>query len=388
MRRAVAWAAALAFAMLPCAGRAAEPYEIHVILSLTGPLTFIGQAQRDGLVALEDVVNRDGGIGGRPVRFVLHDDQTNPQVAIELFDQILASNPPAVLGPTSSASCNAIFPLVKRGPLVYCFSIAATAHAGSFEFGALATNYDQNLAGIRYLRARGLTRLAFIAPTDATGADSERAVDAILALPENRGMTLVAREHFTSSDAGVAAQIVHIKASGASAILVGTASTAAVTVFHGLGDAGLDLPVVAGYGIASVAYLRQFAPYLPRELLIEGFPCLAPNAMLDGPSRKAYQAYRAAMAARAVNVVDCLPASAWDPAAILIAALRKLGTGATAERVRLYIEGLTNFPGADGTFDFKRVPQRGMDDRAIVITRWDPAKPAFVAVSKSGGAPL
>jgi branched-chain amino acid transport system substrate-binding protein len=54
----------------------------------------------------------------------------------------------------------------------------------------------------------------------------------------------------------------------------------------------------------------------------------------------------------------------------------------------LYIEGLTNFPGADGTFDFKRIPQRGMDDRAIVITRWDPAKPAFVAVSKSGGAPL
>lgn len=388
MRLLVSAIAALAIGLAPGAGRTAEPYAIHVILSLTGPLTFIGRAQRDGLAAYEDVVNRTGGIGGRPVRFVFHDDQTTPELAIELLAQIVASNPPAVLGPTSAASCNAIFPLVKQGPLVYCFSIAATVHPGSFEFGALASNYDQNVAGIRYLRSRGLTRLAFIAPTDATGQDSERALDAILALPENKGVTLVARERFTPSDPGLAAQIVHIKASGANAILVGTASTAAITVFHGLGDAGVNLPVLAGYGVATAAFLRQFAAFLPRELLVEGFPCLAPNSMLDRAGREAFRAYRAAMLAHGVGVVDCLPAAAWDPAAILISALRKLGTGATAERVRLYIEGLTNFTGADGTFDFKRVPQRGMDDRSIVITRWDPGKPAFVVVSKSGGTPL
>ena len=35
-----------------------------------------------------------------------------------------------------------------------------------------------------------------------------------------------------------------------------------------------------------------------------------------------------------------------------------------------------------------RVPQRGMDERAIVVTRWDPVKSAFFALSKNGGAPL
>ena len=389
VRLVVAALGAVAFGLVPAAGDAAgEPFDIPAIVSLTGPLALIGQAQRDALVALEDFVNKTGGIDGRPIHFAIADDQTNPQIAVQLMNQIAAKNPALVLGPSSSGSCKAVFPLVKQGPVVYCFSIAVDTRPGSFEFGSLATNYDLNLTAIRWLRMRGLTRLALIAPTDTTGQDYDRSIDQILALPENKSLTLVAHEHMNVADVSVAAQIARIKASGANVLLLGTASTAVGTIFRGISDAGLDLPVVGGTGLASQTFMRQYAAVLPKELFVEGFPCLVPSIIVDRSLRSAYQSYRTAMVEHGVGVVDCQAAAAWDPGLILISALRKLGTNANAEQVRAYVAGQVAFAGADGAFDFKRVPQRGIDARSIIITRWDSAKLAFVAASKAGGMPL
>ena len=53
---------------------------------------------------------------------------------------------------------------------------------------------------MRYARNRGWNRLAFITPTDASGQDGDQAIDAALAMPENKDMTLVRREHFNGTD--------------------------------------------------------------------------------------------------------------------------------------------------------------------------------------------
>jgi branched-chain amino acid transport system substrate-binding protein len=53
------------------------PYEINVIISETGPFAFIGRTMRTSIGIIEGVVNRQGGIRGRPVKFVFHDDQSS-----------------------------------------------------------------------------------------------------------------------------------------------------------------------------------------------------------------------------------------------------------------------------------------------------------------------
>ena len=65
-RFAAAVLAAASLAMLAPAARAADPYEINAILSITGNLAFVGADQQQALKALEGFVNRTGGIGGRP----------------------------------------------------------------------------------------------------------------------------------------------------------------------------------------------------------------------------------------------------------------------------------------------------------------------------------
>jgi len=71
--------------LAPLSARAAgEPYEINVILSLTGIAAFLGNQELTTLKALEPVENKSGGIHGRPIKFVTYDDGSNPFNTVQL----------------------------------------------------------------------------------------------------------------------------------------------------------------------------------------------------------------------------------------------------------------------------------------------------------------
>src|SRR3954466_12317866 len=97
--------AAALVALIALAGtapvRAADPpYDINVILSLSGSAAFLAGSEQQALQIAATVINHDGGIKGRPVRFFFHDDQSSPQVTVQLINQIMGQSPkpPVVLG--------------------------------------------------------------------------------------------------------------------------------------------------------------------------------------------------------------------------------------------------------------------------------------------------
>ena len=63
---------------------------------------------------------------------------------------------------------------------------------------------------------------------------------------------------------------------------------------------------------------------------------------------------------------------AWDPAMIVIDALRKVGPNATADQLHDYIENLHGYIGITGTYDFRDGSQRGIGVDSTMIMRWDP----------------
>lgn len=58
---------------------------------------------------------------------------------------------------------------------------------------------------------------------------------------------------------------------------------------------------------------------------------------------------------------------------------------ATTVQLRVYVSGLDHFVGIAGTYDFKKVPQRGVGVEAAILYQWSPAKDDFVIVSKPSG---
>ena len=100
-RFAVAVLAAL-LALTAPAG-AADPYEINVILPLTGNIAFVGQTELQSLKALEAYINRTGGINGRPISFVVADDQNDPKTSVLLTQNLIAKKSAGHLGAVESA---------------------------------------------------------------------------------------------------------------------------------------------------------------------------------------------------------------------------------------------------------------------------------------------
>src|ERR1019366_477864 len=135
------------------------PVEIYAILSTTGNNGFFGGSEARALKAVETTVNAAGGINGHPVQFDVLDDQSSPQVTVQLLSGLVAKKVALFLGPTSPAGCFAVLPLI-----------------------------------------------AVLDSTDGSGRDGDAAFAWAFRLPENKNLVQVAQEHFNPGDSTVAAQ--------------------------------------------------------------------------------------------------------------------------------------------------------------------------------------
>jgi branched-chain amino acid transport system substrate-binding protein len=358
-----------------------------VILPLTGGAAFLAKEEAASLAVVEGLVNKSGGIGGRPLKLVYYDDQSNPQVAVQLANQVIAKNVPIVLGSTLVATCSAMAPLMKNGPVMYCFSPGIYPEPGSYVFSASLAVRDLLTATARYYREKNLKKVALIASTDATGQDGENAVALAFNGPEGRGEEIVDREHFNLTDISVAAQMSHIKASGAQAMIAWVTGAAFSTILRGAADAGLDIPIMTSTGNLIYPQLESYSAFIGDNVYFPGSPGDAPDVLARGPLKDAVTAYINAMKA-AGNRPDQGHTLSWDPALILVEALRKLGTGATATQIRDYLVQLHDWTGINGRYDFRAVPQRGLGQGSVVIVRWEKAKGTWSSVSSLGGTPL
>jgi len=361
------------------------PYEINALVPLTGGGAFLGKSYAETFRAIEISVNATGGIKGRPVKFVLNDTQTNGQTGLQIVNGLIAKHIAVFIDGGPSTVCLSTVPIVlKTGPVDYCLSPVIHPPAESFVFSASVSNADQAKTGVRYFRERGWTRIAMITSNDSTGEDYERQTDAALQLPENRGLLLVDRQHFTPTDVSVAAQLAHIKASNAQAILAWTTGTPLGTVLRGAKDAGLDLPIETAASNMTYAQMSAYANIMPKEMLFTALLAITPEATAMGPLRDAQTAYNNAFKAIGVRP-DEGHILAWDPSMIIIGALRHLGPDATADQIRSYIAHLHGWVGINGVYDFGAGDQRGISDNASAIARWDQAKNAWTRVSRPKG---
>ena len=387
LRRFAIAAIASLFALAPCGVGAADPFEIPVIVSLTGQLAFLGKEQSAARGVAEALVNKAGGVRGRPVKFVVYDDQTNPQIAVQLLNQIMAKKPVVVLGSSSTAACNAMEPLLKDGPVAYCFTPGAHPAAGSYMFSTSLSSADLVAASLRYFRESGVKKIAILASTDAGGQDGERGVVERLGDSENHELSIVAREHFNTTDISVAAQVARIKASGADALVAWTTGSPFGTVVRATIEGGLSIPMVTSSGNLSYAQLESYGDFMSDNVLFPGNPGDAPDAVPNGRVKAAATAFVNAMKAAGIRA-DQGHTLSWDPALIVVDALRKLGLDATPLQLRDYLMNLRGWDGINGTYDFRAIPQRGVGIGSVIMVRWIKSKDTWVGVSKPGGSPL
>ena len=118
--------ALVAAAPSPSAAQSKDPIKIGFVTEMSGPWSFFGTACEQGMRLAEQRINAAGGALGRPLEFVVSDDQTNPtQAAAAARSLDVQSNVLALSGPTSSDTALAMYGYAEQNKVPFVVPIAA-----------------------------------------------------------------------------------------------------------------------------------------------------------------------------------------------------------------------------------------------------------------------
>ncbi len=125
-----------AFAQAP----SGAPIRIGQSLSLTGPLAQTGLVHQIVGEIFVARLNRTGGLLGRPVEYVLLDDQSKPETARTLYEQLItAEKVDLVLGPYGTSAILAAMPVAERNHKLFIESSLGRLDLATYDMHFAAT---------------------------------------------------------------------------------------------------------------------------------------------------------------------------------------------------------------------------------------------------------
>jgi branched-chain amino acid transport system substrate-binding protein len=369
-------------------GGSGSGYTIHAIVSATGSASFLGGEEKAALLALAKHVNATGGISGHPLTFDISDNQSSAATSVSLASPLVSQAPLLIVGSLTTTDRPVDDLATSSGPVVYDLSPGDHPKPGSSVYSSSNSTTNQIGAFVNFAKTKGWTRIAAITSTDTSGQDGWTNIAKAVAA-SNGAVSIINHQTFGPTDVSVTTQLSKIKASNPQALFIWTTGTPLSTVLKGMQQLSLDsVPTMTTNGNASDKEMQSLANVLPAQLYFPGAPFMIGTQHLTGQAKSQVQAFDTAMKAAGQPVPDEGNALAWDPGLILVDALKKLGTGASATQIQHYISSLTGFAGINGTYNFTdtSIPDnRGLTIQSVYITQWNKAAGNWAEASGPAG---
>lgn len=93
----------------------AAPLKIGISLGITGKYSLTSNKQKNAYAIFQEEINAKGGILGRPVEFVIKDNESKADIAITQYEELITKDKvDFVIGPYTSGLTLAISPVVEK----------------------------------------------------------------------------------------------------------------------------------------------------------------------------------------------------------------------------------------------------------------------------------
>jgi branched-chain amino acid transport system substrate-binding protein len=341
---AAALAAPAVLASAPAAAQGA-PIRIGAILSASGGLANFVPPIRAGINLAIAEINAAGGVlAGQPLALVEADDQTNPQVGVQVATRLVqAENVPVIIGPMGSGILIATANAVTIPAGVPIISPSATAPAISTladNDTVFRTAVPDGLQGAvlgRITKARGVDRVAVMALNNDYGRGLAGAFQAAF---ERHGGTVTASQNFEADRPSYRAELQTLAGRGnpQALLVIGYPGSGGITILRNavenaffsrfiLPDGMRDQAVVQAVGAAQMA--NTFGT--------------APGSAASPERRAAYvEAFRRANPT--LDPAGAFVAQAYDAAYVAALAIQKAGRADRAA-IRTALRQVANPPG-------------------------------------------
>ena len=247
----------LVAAVLPMLGRAQSEIVVGATVPLTGTFAATGVQYYNSLRQAQDDVNAAGGINGKKLRILFEDTQGSNSTAVNALVKLIKEvNPPMIFLSSLSTQVLAMEPEIAKAKI-------PTLHGG----GAMAIQERKNRYLFRMRPADNLqsgamayaitevlkkTKPGILYAQDDYGLGAANALEAILA---KTGSPVVAKEAFNPRDNDFSAQLLALKNKGVDVLVTINYVRDGALILKQRRSLGIDLPVVAGSGMAAPSTL-------------------------------------------------------------------------------------------------------------------------------------
>ena len=201
---------------------------VGVVLPITGQLAALGLRMGEGFELAHEEINHSGMLGDAKITFIIEDDGTTPEGAVEAFNKLIHQDRvTAILGPASSSAAREAFPIAQQNQVV---ALSPTSGAsglsaiGDYVFRASLTAdvVIPNSVKLTHAKLDYQRVVTIVDSVELVSRNSDQVWQESLT---EIGVNILTTEVFQSGDTDLSEQLIRIKELNPDAIFISALPT-------------------------------------------------------------------------------------------------------------------------------------------------------------------
>jgi branched-chain amino acid transport system substrate-binding protein len=333
------------------------PIKIGSVLSLTGPGAGLGQPERSGILLAEKTINDRGGIGGRPIKILIEDDGSKPDLAKSKAENLIfGENVLAFIGPSLTASTGAIASITnaeKMAQVTFTGLGPVIEQSYKMLYHVLPPQILNARAMLEYASKSAKAKKVGVLHDTGYG---QAVLSGLQTLNASYGIEFVSIERFEVGASDVSAQAAKVRASQPDLVFVIATSP---VPFRNARQMKITQQIVSAIGSASYDYVRGMGEYAD-DIVFPEF-MVGENPL---PRQADFvELYRKANNALPKN----FESAGWDAVNIVAKAIGKVGANASRESIAIAMRD--PYEGAMAKYNFAAADMTGIELSSFIFSR-------------------
>ena len=325
----------------------ADAVKVGAALSMTGPAAVYGTAQKNGIQAAVEDVNKGGSLKSVRLEAVFDDDGSKKEQGINVFQKFInQTRASVIIGPTLSTTATAADPIAQQSK-VPVLAISNTAPTGITDIGDYiwrdSLTEGQVIPGaVKKARAR----LGFKTAGVLYGNDdvfTKAGYDVMKKALDSEGVQILETQTFAKPDRDFNAQLTALKSKNPDILVISALADNAASIVTQARQLGYTGPVLGGNGFNSPAFIKNAGS------AAEGV--LVGTAWNSSSQDPANQAFLKSMRDRGISP-DQFTAQAYAGVLIIAEAIKQAGMKGSREDIKAGFAKVRDLPTPLGKFSF------------------------------------
>ncbi len=340
-----------------------SPIKIGVILSVTGPASFIGEQEKNTITLLAEEINKRGGIKGRPIEVLIEDSKSEETQAVLAAKKLIERDRVvAIIGPSTTGESMAVIPIVSQAkiPMVSLAAGTGITEPVKERYWIFKTaQYDRSAveAIYNYLKKKGITKVGILTIATAFGDQGRKA---LLELAPKYGIQVVADERYKPKDSDMTVQLLKVKNAGAQAVINWSVGPEQVIVTKNWYDLKLGIPLFQSHGWGSKRNLELAGKAAEGVIAPLGRVVVWEKLPKNHPQKNVIERYVKSYLYKYKTEPGTFGGHAYDAFMMVVEAIEKVGPDPA--KIRNYLENnIKNWPGISGIFHMSPEDHCGLD---------------------------